>query len=211
MATAGNLITKANFSSNWCGTYTDSTSSNSYTPEWYYVAAESFVFQVKCDYDLWSSAHTIVTGYFYNGSGWSQIFHKNYVNGKDNEKLKFYHNRNAEGTNGTFNYRDSSDSQKAHLFRFRCEKNSGNSASNVTVWFGGPGMLTADEYNAYLVGKYIRSNGQLSNASDGFVYYGGKTDSPPDSTAIDRFNPRNSSGTSASASYEHHFMANWFY
>lgn len=211
MATTGELITKANFSGTWWDRYKDSTSSNSNTPTWYYVAAESFVFEVKCDYNLFASAHTIVTGCFYNGSGWPQIFHKNYVNGKNNESLKFYHNRNAEETNGTFNYRDSSDSQKAHLFRFRCEKNSGNSASNVTVWFGGPGMLTADEYNAYLVGKNIRFNGQLNNEIDGFVYYGARQDSPPDSRVIAKFNPGNPSCQKTWASYEHHFMANWFY
>lgn len=211
MATSGNRITKAGFSASWCTTYSDSTSSNSYTPEWYYVSAPSFVFQVKCDYNLWSSAHTIVTGAFYNGSSWVQVFHQNYVNGKNNQSLKFYHNRDVENANGTFNFRDTADSRKAHLFRFRCEKNSGNSASNVTCWVGGPGLMTDSEYNSYLWGKRIQSNGNLSNGTDGFVYYGGRTSSSPDSTAIERFRSSNNRGTKILASYEHHLIYDWFW
>jgi len=205
-------MARANFSSSWTTTYSDNHSSN-YSDSaywWYYISAASFVVDVSCSYHWWASAHLIVYIAYYNRSTntWTDIVWKDYVNGKNSENLKFYHNRDTEAANGTFNYRDDSVSRYCHLFRVGIRKTYGSSQGYITVYCGGPGMMTDSEYNTYLKGRKIQSNGNLANDSSGYVWLTGRStaESAPNATAINMFNPANNRGTVIYDSYASHCL-----
>ena len=213
MPVAGDIINKANFTNAWAATYNDSTKSNSTTPEWYYVSALSFVVQCYVDYNLFATPKQIVTChcYDYDTGIWTQVFHKNCLSYSNGQKLKFYHNRDAESGGASFVYRDNDASRKCHLFRFRLERNSGNTntKSGIDVWCGGAGVLTDSEYENYCKGRPIISNGKLGTSNGNFVWYGGRESSSPDSTAISAFNPANNKGSKILAGYEYNCVPKW--
>jgi hypothetical protein len=214
MATSGNKIEKASFSTSWCCKYEDTTKSNSTTPEWYYVSACSFVAECFVKYNLWSTPKQIVTCHYYDWSTktWTQLFYKNCLSYSNGMNLKFYHNRGGESANANFNYRDTEASAKCNLFRFRLERNSGNTstASGFYCWIGGGGTMSDSEYTTYLKGRPIISNGGLGTDAGNFVHYGGRKSSAPDSDAISIFNPANNKGSLIMGAYEYNCVPKWY-
>lgn len=224
MAETGKSITRANFTSLWTAEYSDSTKTNSNTPEWYYVSAFSFV--TKCYADKhWETTFganpaLIVTCDCYDWATkkWSRVFHRDYIsytpqNGQIRYQLKFYHNRDAETDDSSYlNYRDTDTSRKTALFRFRLERNTGSedAATGIHIWLGGIGTLTDAEYNTYVKGRPIASNGQMGSAADNFVWYGGRVTEAPDAKAIAKFNPENTKGQFIRKEYEYNCVPKWF-
>lgn len=223
MAETGKSITRANFSSSWATEYSDTTKTNSTTPEWYYVSAFSFV--VKCYVNptiaAFATSPTLIVTcdcYDWSSKTWSRVFLINCLRIGSNyavtHALKFYHNRDAESDSGSSNlvYRDTETSRKTALFRFRLERNAGqtDTASGINIWLGGIGCLTDDEYTKYVKDRPITSNGQLGSAVDNFVWYGGRVSSPPDTEAIAKFNPENTKGTVIKKEYEYNCVPKWF-
>ncbi len=213
MANSGDYITKANFPTSWAVSYEDNTTKNSTTPEWYYISCSSFGVRCNVDYNLWSTPKQIITCWYYNWgtSTWTQLFYKNCVSYSTGQTLKFYHN--YDGTlDASFNYVDTEESAKASLFKFRVERNTGNGSTKswFRAWLGGAGTMTADNYNNYLKGKPIISNGILGSGSECFVWYGGRSSDAPDGTAISKFNPANNRGSLILATYAYNCVPKWY-
>lgn len=224
MAETGKVIKRENFSDVWLTEYDDTTRTNSTTPEWYYVSSFSFV--AKCYVNratnqFVSSPTLIVTCdcYDWTTKTWNRVFYKNclrstyaYEHDTPNMQLKFFHNRDTEKDESSYlNMRDSDISRKTALFRFRLERNTGdtNSASGIHIWIGGIGTLTDEEYTNYVKDRPITSNGQLGSDIDNFVWYGGRTGTAPDEEALSKFNPENTKGTVIKKEYEYNCVPKW--
>ena len=220
--TDNEVITKANFSTGWLGTYSDKTTTNSTIPEWYYVSAFSFVVHCYINITLLQNPTLIVTCHCYNWetASWEQVFHYDRLQvhyptqSSDRRYLKFFHNRDTESdaADYTKNFRDTETSRKTALFRFRLERNTGSSnlETGIKIYYGGIGMLTDNEYTKYVKDRPIISNGQLGSDVDNFVWYGGRTGTAPDDEAIAKFNPENTKGTVIKKENEYNCVPKWF-
>lgn len=211
MATYGEITERTFFSTGWQQIYEDSTSSDG-DPEWYYISAPCFVARVACEYHLLASVHSIVSIYYYDWTnGWSngtwiEVFYQDYVNGKDSESLKFFHNREDEQRDATFNYSDTSESKNFHLWKLRVKRTYGNSSvsQRVNIWAGGVGLMNSSEYEKHAYGRYFISNGSNSE----FVWRGGRSadSSSIDAEALSKFNPFNLRGSYITAANGEHLI-----
>lgn len=211
MATQNENIKRELFSSDWQQFYEDTTTSNG-DPEWYYISAPAFVAEVKNSYNIWSSAHSIVSIDYYdwtngwaNGT-WVNVFYKDYVNGKNSESAIFYHNKDGMPNDGTFNWRDTEESRNFHLWRLRVKRTSGNSNSEqrVRIWAGGCGQLNDSEYQDYVQDRYLISNGSISE----YIWRAGRSadSSSYDAEALSKFNPTNLKGSQITATNGEHLI-----
>ena len=211
MATYGEISERNFFSTAWQQIYEDSTTSDG-DPEWYYISAPCFVAQVACEYNIWSSAHSIVSIDYYdwtngwNNGTWVSIFYYDYINGKNEESIKFFHNRDDEPRNATYNFEDKEESRVFHLWRLRVKRTYGNAnaAQRVNIWAGGVGLMTSTEYEKYAYGRYFISNGSNSE----FVWRGGRSadSSSIDAEALSKFNPFNLRGSYITAANGEHLV-----
>ena len=218
-------IKRANFPTAWAGSWTSEVLRLNQGQSMYcYVSAPSFLAVVKADplaYPVFS-----VSTWYYNpdaesweGGGFRLASSYSHTLADDGESglvtYCFYHNRDAEMVNATSSKKwkyggDSPQSRKSSLMRFQVMNTSSAKqllSVQTTIFYGGVGLMTDDEYNTYVRGKKICSNGTLIKGADGFVYFCGKLDDL--SGAISKFNPENTRGTKITKDYAHHLVPYW--
>lgn len=189
MATAGNIITKANFT-NASWTYQElrfRDGGPDYT--YLYVYAPSIVVKVRnAPKPNWfASSVTSETSFsVYNGSSWESK--GSFTLSAGNSEAIGWRQFNFNNNNGTFG----ENSAAYTLWEIRL-RNTGSYAARVHgwVWIGGIGLAnthgTSEVYNAYCKDKLIRGNGSLSLAP--LVYHPSSATTGNRSTAVNHFNP----------------------
>lgn len=148
MATAGNLITKANFNGSWTQTWSDSHSNKDQKryvymccPVWYIVGSATWhllgagVFQMYITY--WS------------GSAWVEETHYECGAGGGNKTLRYGHNRDEGNL-------DASHHSHYPLWRVIYWPSNGTGRWKITIYAGGWGVSTTN----YPTGGLIKSRGR---------------------------------------------------
>ena len=209
-------IKRVNFPTEWAGSW--STGLLYLMPQqtlYVYVSALSFVavaeaegyvppklyinsyYLERADRDYWLYANG---GTFYEGSTIKAT-------------LRFYHNRDTEkdSASGVYGY-DDYKSRTAPILRVGLTNQGVNDNTflhvQMTVYYGGAGMLTDNEYNSRIRGKKIVSNGTLDNTSDGFIYF--TKYNTDDAGAIAKFNPENTRGKVITKDMANHLIPKWY-
>lgn len=203
MATAGNIITRENFSLAWgASSGYRNWDGNGYV----YVCAPCFIVYVRTEYQsFWQSAHVTVYGWYYrwDTGQWVHRFTRDYVNGENNQRLRFRHNY-SESSSFTYEYGDDATSRNFHLWRFRFNHHRGNSSNwDYQIWSSGAGLMNAAEYANAAQGRLLKANGHVGSS----LYWLNRTQD--DAGAISRYNPNNNRGSLIYAAHEPYIIPDW--
>lgn len=154
MATAGNLITKANFNTSWTQTWSDSHSNKDQrryvyvcAPVWYAVMSASYAaFGGSGIFQFYAS--------YWTGTAWSAEWHVE-TSGVDGSKTRrMGHNRDE----GNLSH---SGHNGYPLWRIRYWPSRNNSRWSLTLYAGGWGV---SHYN-YPTGQLIKSRGRAGTSA----------------------------------------------
>lgn len=181
MATAGNLISKSNFSTSWAYTLSNMVHGNKDQTRYVYICAASWCIDCWATYyAFWNSGIVQLYFSYWNGSSWSSEWHYE-VSGTSASTgdTYFAHNYN----NGSL----TADLSNAYpLWRLRYWPSRANSNWGLVGYAGGYGVANAN----YPTGKPIRSIGR---AGDNFHAPGSSADESNMFNNI--FNPTNRRGS----------------
>jgi hypothetical protein len=197
MATAGNSITRANFT-NRSWSISEYKFHDGASERYCYVYAPSIYFRARCaPKPNWFAPNVTMSFYlsYYNGSSWVQSTSGSLSagNSEDVTTRRFNSNSSANGTFGE-------PSPAYCLWEIRT-RNTGDypARTHAWVWVGGIGVAeyagTTQVYNTYCQGEKIRGNGALSLSP--FVSSGQNR-----AGAIAHFNPNLVRGTTIYAAKE---------
>ena len=212
MAT-GDKITRANISKVWVtqGTLSGSSYSTSTTPVWMYICSPKCHIYAKTSYQAFgNSAFLIVTGWKRVGNSWVELFHRDYVDGRDSESLAFSHNyRESDAhTSATYQYGNnpSDDDYYNNIIKLRFECNRGDHDNwRVDYWADlGIGHYTQEIYDSKIKGhKILCCGGVGSTVAGSGVYIAGQIATAPDETALRYFESSHYRGSHIYGAYSH--------
>ena len=205
-------IKRANFPTEWAGSWSSGSLYLNPTQQMnVYVSALSFVVVVEAEGYVPPKLH--LAPYYYRSNSWMLGHDATFYNGSTiYATLKCFHNRDTEkdSESGVYAY-DDPTGRCAPLFRVTLT-NQGTEKNtflhvNMTVYYGGAGMLTDSEYDFCAKGRKIISNGTLDNTSNGFIYF--TKYNTDDAGAIAKFNPENTRETVITEDMANHLMPKW--
>lgn len=199
MATAGNLISKSNFSTSWAQTWSDAHGNKDQT-RYVFICAPTWWADAWASYYILGNSG-IVQLYFsyWNGTAWSSEWHYEIsgVNGSTGDTY-FAHNWSNGSLRADF-------SNEYPLWRIRYWPSRNNSNWGLHLYAGSWGLAkdSSGNFMNYPQGKKIYSIGRTGTNVN--IHAAGTTDDS-DKVVNSIFNPKNRTGSPILASCDHELI-----